>query len=598
MKKFLIIPLALYIAFSSSATLYAVNLLGDEAKSADIEFISGVKRLSSNKDGLIDIGLPTGEDSTDGESDADGAGDTDGEESTDGESDTDSEDSTDGESNADGAGDTDGEDSTHSESNTDAGAVPDSSGASDNKNGLPIPDMENEKKNDQVHYLDSPHEDTLSDYLGSDAEYIEGESFSSMASLRIATLSVYVSGTADYNAAWDILDLINEERTKAGVHKLKMDKVVLNAAMLRAMELSVFYGHTRPNGNSCFTAWNYNGYAGENIAMGQASSQSVMEAWMNSSGHRANILSSNFQSVGIGSFFHDGRYYWVQLFDGGYTGAATNKQDKPISQQEISTLESNISLTTLYNYQDRPLTVHSDSPVEIAPYIGQLNQGAPGYNFMCILDAKSYRFTSSNSNVAVVKNGYIHALQQGTATITASIGNSYAQINVTAQPIGWVETDDATYYYRNDAPLVGWQSIGGRSYYFETALNNRGAMATGWKKISGRFYYFTPDGTQDGGKGVMETGWRTIGDKLYYFSLGDNSVHGPKGTMLQGWQTINNKYYFFGNSGAAGSGPLGMMMTGWRSIYGKIYYFQPNGTVGSGAKGVMLQGWQSLKGKY
>ena len=57
--------------------------------------------------------------------------------------------------------------------------------------------------------------------------------------------------------------------------------------------------------------------AGENIARGQKTPSSVMDSWMNSSGHRANILSSSYSSIGVGyAVADDGRAYWVQIFKG------------------------------------------------------------------------------------------------------------------------------------------------------------------------------------------------------------------------------------------------------------------------------------------
>jgi uncharacterized protein YkwD len=95
------------------------------------------------------------------------------------------------------------------------------------------------------------------------------------------------------------------------------------AAELRADEQIASFSHTRPNGTSCFTVLDDFGIArttaGENIAYateGYYSPQAVVDAWMNSSGHRANILKTNFTSVGIGYAKSDGLEFFVQLFIG------------------------------------------------------------------------------------------------------------------------------------------------------------------------------------------------------------------------------------------------------------------------------------------
>lgn len=110
---------------------------------------------------------------------------------------------------------------------------------------------------------------------------------------------------------YQVLDLINKERSKVGVTPLKMDKELFNAAKIRTGELTKKFSHTRPDGSSCYTVSSK--VMGENIAYGQATPESVMNTWMNSEGHRNNILNPNFKSVGIG-YLKGNPSYWVQLF--------------------------------------------------------------------------------------------------------------------------------------------------------------------------------------------------------------------------------------------------------------------------------------------
>lgn len=87
---------------------------------------------------------------------------------------------------------------------------------------------------------------------------------------------------------------------------------------MRAVEIVKSFSHTRPDGRDPFTAMKEAGVsyraAGENIAMGQKTPQQVMEGWMNSDGHRQNILSDNFGRLGVGYYVANGRAYWVQMF--------------------------------------------------------------------------------------------------------------------------------------------------------------------------------------------------------------------------------------------------------------------------------------------
>jgi uncharacterized protein YkwD len=90
---------------------------------------------------------------------------------------------------------------------------------------------------------------------------------------------------------------------------------------VRAEELIQSFSHTRPDGTSCFTAFDEFGVdyraAGENIAAGQKTPEDVVNSWMNSSGHRANILSENFTAIGVGVAEDvNGTLYWVQMFIG------------------------------------------------------------------------------------------------------------------------------------------------------------------------------------------------------------------------------------------------------------------------------------------
>ena len=118
--------------------------------------------------------------------------------------------------------------------------------------------------------------------------------------------------------AAQVVSLVNAERAKNGLSALKVDNRVTAAAQTRVGELKSSFSHSRPDGRSCFTALteagaSYRG-AGENIAYGQTSPQAVMNAWMNSSGHRANILSNKYTTIGVGYTMIGGVPYWTQMF--------------------------------------------------------------------------------------------------------------------------------------------------------------------------------------------------------------------------------------------------------------------------------------------
>lgn len=120
-------------------------------------------------------------------------------------------------------------------------------------------------------------------------------------------------------AAEAVASLVNAARQDAGLSELELDADLCAAAQARAQEIAQSFSHTRPDGSSCFTVLEEFGIsyraAGENIAMGQRTPEEVMDGWMNSSGHRANILNGTFTSIGVGYYVDGaGAAHWVQIF--------------------------------------------------------------------------------------------------------------------------------------------------------------------------------------------------------------------------------------------------------------------------------------------
>ncbi len=124
------------------------------------------------------------------------------------------------------------------------------------------------------------------------------------------------STTSSY--ANEVLKLVNAERAKAGLSAFTTNSSLTAAANKRAVEIKTSFSHTRPNGSGFQTVLGeYNvSYraAGENIAYGQKTPQAVVTGWMNSPGHRANILNANFNKLGVGVYQSNGTIYWTQEF--------------------------------------------------------------------------------------------------------------------------------------------------------------------------------------------------------------------------------------------------------------------------------------------
>ncbi len=141
-----------------------------------------------------------------------------------------------------------------------------------------------------------------------------------MASIFLVSTSTAFAITRD-EAAVKILKLVNIERAKAGCKPLKLSRELFRPAAIRAKEITKVFSHTRPNGlpfNSTFYGIDYN-TVGENIAAGQTTCEMVMQQWMDSPGHRANILNKKYKYLGIGYIYDKNtkyKHFWVQHFKG------------------------------------------------------------------------------------------------------------------------------------------------------------------------------------------------------------------------------------------------------------------------------------------
>lgn len=109
------------------------------------------------------------------------------------------------------------------------------------------------------------------------------------------------------------LDATNQQRTAAGLSVLKWDSSLAQCAAVRATEATESWSHTRPNGSEWYTVNSQVQY-GENLAKNYNSGENVVTGWMASPTHRANLLSSDFKTIGIAVYNYGGKWYWAQEF--------------------------------------------------------------------------------------------------------------------------------------------------------------------------------------------------------------------------------------------------------------------------------------------
>ena len=118
----------------------------------------------------------------------------------------------------------------------------------------------------------------------------------------------------------EVLRLVNEERAKVGLGPLRFANDLAASAYVRATELPTKFSHTRPDGSKCFTAMPKRGHIiGENLAGGQKTPKQVVQAWMDSKSHRANILGKKYTELGVVYYYQPNskyKHYWVQHFRG------------------------------------------------------------------------------------------------------------------------------------------------------------------------------------------------------------------------------------------------------------------------------------------
>lgn len=385
----------------------------------------------------------------------------------------------------------------------------------------------------------------------------------------------YIKGTYLYSEAYDLLDRINQFRDARGLKKLKMDKELFNSAQQRAAELHLYYNRERPG---------YPEYTGkpddclfEQISMGYKDAEEFETYWFYSNTEEAdnfrNALSEEmFNSIGIGVFEVNGVPAWIIEFGQHESVKTTMPAD---AEKTVKMFAFHDQVIPSYDNYFEIIPAGSSFTVNITNGSGVLEN---------VLEPKSFRWESSDKDIAVVSDGVISGIKAGTADITAVNKTDYLRyVNIIAEVVnkGWtkLKTVNKWVYVTSDNKLVinKWQQISGKWYHFSIEglmqtgwiklggkwyyLSSSGAMVTGWQKIAKKWYYFLPGG-------AMVTSWKKIGGKWYYFTSG--------GAMVTGWKKIGGKWYWFESGGA--------MKTGWKKISGKWYYFDSSGAMVTGSK--------------
>lgn len=241
-------------------------------------------------------------------------------------------------------------------------------------------------------------------------------------------------GIRRYDYAYQVLDLVNQERAKKNLNPVTMDKNLLECAMTRAEELTVYASHTRPNGSSCFSAFPYFADPSENLAINQATPEEVMESWIESSGHYANIMNSKNVSAGVGCYSQDGHLYWIQCFTSHEAETCTQPANQNVSPvlsvlPSLVNIHFNVSSPVKFTEEQKTLTIYAT---------------CNGFSYMSSsLDPSSFTWSTGDPSVATVdQSGVIRLKSKGNTTVTATL-KSYPDKMLTADLNAYYDLEDS-----------------------------------------------------------------------------------------------------------------------------------------------------------
>lgn len=295
---------------------------------------------------------------------------------------------------------------------------------------------------------------------------------------------VSITGSRNYNKAYEVLELVNQERAKNGLNPLYMDESLLETAMKRGAEISICFSHTCPEESSCFDRNDL--MEGENIAVNQKNARSVMDSWMKSEGHKDNILNSKYQIVGIGCFEHNGNTYWVQCFSGKKNASTScNKPSNRTVTQVIPTaIEEFTDAAMGSGVVINPKTYKYVYDIRFSrekPEVGEstksslMLQNAGLKDIYSVVDNVGIKWSCSNSNIASVDNvGNVKTAKVGSADIIAEM--KYQTIKKTLNVSDKTDSSNVKFYLygininkkdRDEVWAQAYLSTNGTSQYLE-----------------------------------------------------------------------------------------------------------------------------------
>lgn len=249
---------------------------------------------------------------------------------------------------------------------------------------------------------------------------------------------VEVLGTKYYSYAYDVINAVNALRRQNGLRELDIDDKLMETAMQRAAECSIYYSHTRPNDTSCLDIFPAATVRGENIAAGQSSPAAVVSDWTNSPGHYANMVNGDYTSIGVGCFYIDGHFYWAQSFTNGQA------QNHAKSGNVKSTVSIPVSSNHfILNSSSSTIVVKVGESVQLPVQL--INSGF--YNTATTIQVKSSNCSYPSIVTLSGQPVTITGKQLGSGAVTVKFGNGMSTsfyINVTSH---YTDVTESNWYY-------------------------------------------------------------------------------------------------------------------------------------------------------
>ena len=356
-----------------------------------------------------------------------------------------------------------------------------------------------------------------------------------------ATGTLNISGTQNYTYASQVITLLNEQRVNNGLSPLTADSTLTAAAMQRAAETVIYFSHTRPDGSRCFTAFD-GSWRGENIAAGQADPDEVITGWMNSTGHRKNILEANYTGVGVGCFNYKGINFWVQCF-------SDITADGSVRTGTASATAAVSASTDYINMSGRLAENTFSSAGETTTFTVSNNN--VGWTYItATVDSSSFNYSSSSSAAKVDPTGNVTVAGGGTAIITAATKKGSLSASDTLTSTAPSLTPSITSITAGSGKVdLSWSSVSGAANYavYYTANGkwyNAGTTTALKMTVSG-----LTGGTRYGFavKAYLNGAWTSVSSSDIVYATPTAAVEKPKITKAEGqdcqvalnWTSVN-----------------------------------------------------------